>query len=166
MRAYNREGYTESALVSFLNAGPPSKPAEAVVLLEQAATFIRVQMPLIDEAFNGGSQIISYNLQIDDANGGPFVSVGGFEPVSMRTEYTLSGDYVIRGSTYRLRYRVKNDVDLVAWSEYSDVLYALVSDTPTPPPSPTLISATADSITLQLYESEDGGGSRILDYEL
>lgn len=30
MRAYNREGYTESALVSFLNAGPPDKPAETV----------------------------------------------------------------------------------------------------------------------------------------
>ena len=47
-------------------------------------------MPLIDDAYNGGSQIISYNLQIDDANGGPFVSVGGLDPVSMKTEYLIT----------------------------------------------------------------------------
>ena len=105
-------------------------------------------MPLIEDAYNGGSQIISYNLQIDDANGGPFVSVGGYDPISMRTEYTLSDAYVQRGATYRLRYRVKNDVDGASWSGYSDVLYALVSDTPTPPEPPSLVAATADSITL------------------
>lgn len=148
MRVYNREGSSESALITLLNAGPPDAPLSPVVLLEQSATFLRVSMPLIDDANNGGSQIISYNLQIDDANGGPFISVGGFDPISMKTEYVLSDAYVKRGATYRLRYRVKNDVDQVSWSGYSDVLYALVSDTPTPPEPPTLISATADSITL------------------
>ena len=122
-------------------------------------------MPLIEEADNGGSQIVSYNLQIDDANGGPFVSVGGFDPISMQTEYTLE-DQVSLGLTYRLRYRVKNAVDEDSWSDFSDVLYALVSSVPSPPDSPSLISATADSITLQFYESADGGGSKILEYEL
>ena len=83
----------------------------------------------------------------------------------MKTEYTLT-EYVKRGETYRLRYRVKNDVDVYAWSGYSAVLYALVSDTPSPPRPPGLISATANSITLQFYESSDGGGSRISGYEL
>ena len=41
-----------------------------------------------------------------------------------------------------------------------------MSDTPSPPAPPSLVAATADSITLELFESEDGGGSRILDYEL
>jgi hypothetical protein len=83
----------------------------------------------------------------------------------MKTDYTLT-EYVKKGITYRLRYRVKNDVDTYSWSGYSDVLYALVSDRPSPPLPPSLISATANSITLQLYESLNGGGSKILDYEL
>ena len=104
-------------------------------------------MPLIEEADSGGSSIISYNLQIDDANGGPFVSVGGYDPISMQTDYTLT-DHVRLGQTYRLRYRVRNDVDNESWSDFSDMLYALVSSTPSPPEPPSLISATADSITL------------------
>ena len=133
MRVFNREGSSESALITLLNAGPPDAPTQTVELLEQTATFLRVSMPLIADENNGGSQIISYNLQIDDANGGPFVNVGGVDPISMRTEYTLGSEYVTRGQTYRLRYRVKNDVDIYSWSDYSDVLYALVSDTPSPP---------------------------------
>ena len=34
MRVYNREGSSESALVTFLNAGPPDKPSSKVLLLE------------------------------------------------------------------------------------------------------------------------------------
>ena len=71
-------------------------------------------------------------MQIDDANGGAFVSVGGLDPISMKTEYIIE-DFVERGKIYRLRYRVKNDIDGDPWSDYSDVLYALVSDTPSPP---------------------------------
>ena len=116
-------------------------------------------MPLIADENNGGSQIISYNLQIDDAERGEFVSVGGFDPISMTTEYRLTN--VLRGKTYRLRYRVKNDVTGDSWSPYSPTLYALVADTPSPPKSPKLIVASSNSITLQLFESEDSGGSRI-----
>lgn len=90
VRVNNREGSSESALVTLLNAGPPNKPAGPVVLLEQTATYLRVKMPLIDDADNGGSQITSYNLQVDDGAGGAFISVGGEDPISMKTEYTLS----------------------------------------------------------------------------
>ena len=34
MRVYNREGSSESALITLLNAGPPDPPASPVVLLE------------------------------------------------------------------------------------------------------------------------------------
>lgn len=47
-------------------------------------------MPLIEQAASGGSLIISYNLQIDDANGGIFYDVAGNDPTSMKTEYTLT----------------------------------------------------------------------------
>ena len=66
----------------------------------------------------------------------------------MKTEYTLDDQYVKRGLIYRLRYRVKNDVDESSWGGFSDVLYALVSDTPSPPQPPSLVAATADQITL------------------
>ena len=101
---------------------------------------------------------------MDDAKGGDYVSVGGEEPISMKTDYTLAN--VTRGATYRLRYRVRNDVDEASWSDYSPVLWALAADVPDPPAPPALASATADSITLALTESGDSGGSRVLDYEL
>ena len=142
MQVFNREGYSDSALVTLLNAGPPDAPSNAVILLEQTATQIKIKMPLIAEENNGGSQIISYNLQIDDANGGDFVNVVGYDPISMKTEVVLK-DQVQRGKTYRLRYRVKNDADEKSWSDYSPVFYALVSDTPVHPKPPALVSATA-----------------------
>jgi hypothetical protein len=55
MRVYNREGYSESSLVTFLNAGPPDAPSLPVDLIEQSATYLIVSMPLIGDANNGGS---------------------------------------------------------------------------------------------------------------
>ena len=164
IEAFNREGSTDSSYVTLLNAGPPLAPTTAPVLDEQTDTYLKVSLPLVEAANNGGSDIISYSLQIDDGNGGDYVSVGGEDPISMKTDYMLAN--VTRGASYRLRYRVKNDVDDASWSEYSPVLFALAADVPDSPAPPTLASATADSITLTLAESSDSGGSRVLDYEL
>ena len=164
MVAFNREGSTDSALVTVLNAGPPNTPSSAPLLTDQTDTYITVSLPLISDDDNGGSDIVSYNIQMDDARGGDYVSVGGEDPISMQTEYTLAN--VTRGQTYRIRYRVKNGDDETSWSDYSPVLFALAAGVPDPPPPPALGSATADSITLEFSESGDSGGSKVLGYEL
>ena len=101
---------------------------------------------------------------MDDARGGDFVSVGGEDPISMQTEYTLAE--VTRGQTYRIRYRVKNGGDDTSWSGFSPVLFALAADVPAPPQPPALFSATTDTVTLSFSESTDSGGSKVLGYEL
>jgi hypothetical protein len=55
------------------------------------------------------------------------------------------------GLIYRLRYRVLN---LVGWSSYSPVLFALVASEPSAPRSPYLIRSTSSQITLGLFESD------------
>lgn len=66
VRVYNREGSSESSLVTLLNSGPPARPENPPEIVERAADFIRIKMPFIDDSRNGGSPIVSYNLQIDD----------------------------------------------------------------------------------------------------
>jgi hypothetical protein len=82
-------------------------------------------MPLVDDH----TQIISYELQIDDGFGGAFTSVAGFDKISMQTTYTIEN--LQEGLVYRLRYRVQN---VVGWSDFSPMLYALVATVPSTPP--------------------------------
>jgi hypothetical protein len=119
-------------------------------------------MPLIATANNGNSAIISYNLRMDDGIGGPFIDIGGADPYSMVTTYTITSG-IVRGRTYRVRYRVLNGA---GWSPLSSVLFATAATVPTAPPSPTLSSATGTTITLNFEESSDNGGSTITGYEL
>ena len=101
-------------------------------------------MPLIDDADNGNSPIISYELNMDDGYGGDFSVIGGFDPYSLVTTYTITTN-MTRGRTYRLRYRTRNGA---GWSDYSTVLYATAATVPSAPPSPALSSATGSSISL------------------
>jgi len=79
----------------------------------------------------------------------------------MQTEYQIGN--LTAGLIYRLRYRVLN---FVGWSTFSPTLYALVATVPSAPASPSLLSATATSITLDLAESLKNGGSKVTSYEL
>jgi len=85
VRAYNREDYVDSPFVRILNAGPPDDLTDAVVLVKQTDSYLQVTMPLIDQANVGNSDIISYNLQMDDGHGGDFYSIAGEDSLSMQT---------------------------------------------------------------------------------
>jgi hypothetical protein len=50
-----------------------------------------------------------------------------------------------RGVKYNLRYRVLN---YIGWSDYSNILYALAATNPSKSVPPSLIQATATTITL------------------
>jgi hypothetical protein len=65
-------------------------------------------------------------LQIDDGVGGPFISVGGYNINSLLTYYTITTG-IIRGRTYRLRYRALNGA---GWSSFSPILFALAATVP------------------------------------
>jgi hypothetical protein len=118
-------------------------------------------MPFIEASNNGGSPVISYNLEMDDGDGGDFKSLTGLISTSMLRDFTIKS--VIRGRTYRLRYRVLNAVE---WSDYSPNLFALVATKPSAPPKPSLGSATGSTITINFKESANSGGSKVTLYEL
>ena len=114
-------------------------------------------MPLVAE----DESIISYELQIDNGIGGAFNSVAGFIFDTKETEYTISG--LNAGSTYRLRYRVRN---FVGWSSFSPILYALCATIPSAPAPVDLVQATESTITLAFHESLYNGGTEIISYQL
>lgn len=144
--AFNMEGSTDSPIVSILYAGAPQQPPTSPMLDQSNSndTQITVVMPLISNTINGNSSIISYNLEMDDGQGGDFTSVGGYSPISMVTTYTVTSG-IQRSLTYGFRYRTLNGA---GWSPYSDILYAIAATTPAAPPAPTLDSATGSQIVL------------------
>lgn len=119
-------------------------------------------MSLIADADNGNSAITSYELDMDDGIGGSFSPVGGYDSDSLNITYTITAG-IVRGRTYRFKYRAKNGA---GWSDYSPILYATAATYPSAPAAPTLYSATGSSITLDFSESTDNGGSKITSYEL
>jgi len=55
---------------------------------------------------------------------------------------------------------------MYGWSEFSPITYILAADTPSTPPKPSFVSATDNSISIQLYPTADNGGSIVESYEL
>lgn len=84
---------------------------------------------LVTYAQRGGGYIDSYELNIDDGNGGSFVEVVGFT-----TFYTLNSILVTSGissgQTYRLRYRAHN---AQGWGPYSPIGTILAATIPSAP---------------------------------
>lgn len=91
---------------------------------------------------NGGSAILSYELQIDNGRGGNFTSLIGYEVYSLETSYTLSYN-ITAGGIYRFRCRSLN---INGWSSWSEITYIKAASVPSRPPAPKLINAISTSI--------------------
>jgi hypothetical protein len=111
---------------------------------------------------NGGSAILSYEIQMDNGNGGSFVSLIGGSSNSMETVYLISTGITV-GTLYRFRYRALNTN---GWSEFSPINYIAAATVPARPPTPKFLSATITSVTLSLFKSINSRGSQINSYEL
>lgn len=119
-------------------------------------------MPLIPDANNGNSPIITYHLEMDDGQGGPFTTIAGEDPFSLTTTHTIT-ENIMRGYTYQFRYRTRNSA---GWSGYSSIAYITAARVPEAPAAPKFNTASSTSITLDFSESLDNGGSSIQSYEL
>lgn len=107
----------------------------------------------------GGSTILSYNLQMDDG-------AGSFSNVHGLSSNTLGLDALVKattGVTYGFRYRALN---LYGWSEFSPITYILAAAIPETPPRPDFVSATDNSITIQMYPADDSKGAFVTHYVL
>ena len=160
VRAYNREGFVDSASYSaVLHAAVPVTPPSPPELetIGSNSTQMTIALPELVGAETGNSDIQAYSLEVDDGQAGDFVAFGS---PSMSLEIVVPAT---RGLAYRLRYRARNSV---GWGGYSPELSALAAEPPSPPAAPIYVSATGSSITLAFTESEDDGGARISGYEL
>lgn len=163
LQATNEIGSTLStAYLSAILAGIPPAPTSGPINIPllTTASSIGVQMPQVSD--DGGSEITSYNLMMDDGKNGDFVSVAGYPIDNLEQIYTFTQG-IVKGNTYRFMYRVKN---ILGWSDYSDHTYILAAGVPSQPPPPQLSDSAPTYITLVFTASADNGGSLITSYEL
>jgi hypothetical protein len=64
---------------------------------------------------NGGTQIIGYNMQIDDGNNGEFTSIIGGADNSLDTNVLVTAG-IAKGKIYRAKYRAINSIGAGAFS--------------------------------------------------
>lgn len=166
MRAHNLAGDFDSIPAVVVLAAVPDTPLSAPS--SNAAVTdtsqIAVSYGALTAAQNGGSDVLSYELQVDDGRGGDFRSLLGNETSgdSLETFYVL-GEGITGGGLYRFRYRARN---VNGWSIFSPVAYLRAADAPGRPAAPILVSVDATAFTVRLPRAATDGGSSILWYEL
>ena len=157
--ASNRAGSTSSDTVSFILASTPGKPALATS--ESDGKYLKV---IMSAPSNGGSSIVTYQLQVDFDDRKGFVTVsGGDSKHTLTLDYTISSEALTTGDRYRARYRAKNKV---GWGEWSDIAYLLVAGAPSTPPAPRLVSASAGNIRIYISSVDSDNGSPIKNYHV
>lgn len=91
-----------------------------------------------------------------------FVSLAGKETFTLQTYFVVTQG-IARGEEYVFRYRGINQVGAGEWS---DLVIVKAATIPSHPPQPEYVSSTSTTITLQLFETSDNGGSKITGYKL
>lgn len=89
---------------------------------------------MFTSAENGGSTVLGYDLWRDDGNNGAYTRLYNVDNV-------LSDSYidtnVVKGKTYKYKYRVRN---INGWGGFSSAGYLFAADKPSKPAIPTLSS--------------------------
>ena len=165
IRAHNNAGYTDSAPLVVVLAAVPDTPTVAPTsdATMTNKTLIKIDYTPLTSAQNGGSDVLSYDLQMDDGEGGNFTSLIGGEGAadSLATTYT-NGYNLISGNLYRFKYRARN---VNGWSaSFSPIAYIRAATRPQRPAAPVFLSVDATSITVQITKTLDDGGSNVLSY--
>lgn len=161
--AFNEIGLTDSPIISTVLASVPDAPPIPVfVASSSSSSKITIDISDFPSSSNGGSEILSFEVQWAEGRAGSFVSLVGATSPFTATTYSKSSD-VVKGTTYRFRYRAAN---IRGFGDFSPELTVLAASVPQAPPKPQLISVDSTSIHLSLMPSADNGGSLVTDYQL
>lgn len=163
--AINNAGSTESSPVSIVLASVPDTPSTGPTSDTDKTNDKQITVDFGPQATseNGGADIFSYQLQIDNGRGGVFSCLIGCDTnYSLETTFTIA-EGINSGTMYRFRYRSLNTNGYSGWSP---ITYIVAATVPKRPPAPTFVTATATSISLSFSASTDSKGSDITSYSL
>ncbi len=166
--AANEIGSTPSLVGYALFAAVPDAPIYGPTSDREITNRQRIKADwqAIAAGADGGSEVLSYQLDMDDGAGGDFKPLTGREESStggyLKLTFTVY-EGIRAGVTYRYRYRAMNGV---GWSAYSPISYIKAASVPSAPPPPTLAAAASTGVTLSLSPSTEDGGSPITRYKI
>jgi len=148
------------ALVEEVPHKPQASPRRDYEL--STDSLMQVEWDALDNPENGGAQILSYQLQYDDASAGSiWTNVIGFSDDSVLLTAGVS-DSIQVGKTYLFRYRGKN---VHGWGPYSDslsLIAAQVADTP----DEVVTSNEATFVRITWTEPAYNGGTPLLGFRV
>ena len=159
VEALNAIGYsqisetnTEGALIQIKPHKPSSAPRRGANT-DKTQIFVEFD-EVIDD---GGSQIISYSLEMDDGTG--FISVSGEAGEDLTRTRQVTQD-IVSGQSFDFRYRAQN---IFGWSEYSDVVTIIASSVPSQPLNvATTNNESTTTVTISWDIPNESGGDGIL----
>ena len=163
IHALNSAGLSSlSDILQVVVAGIPSTPTSAPTEDSTTTSKSTIGVTYLQPS-DQGSSILSYDVQIDDGIGGTFTTFAGGQTNYLNL-YAVATTNIIKGETYRVRYRARN---VNGWSDYSDIAYILAASPPDAPPSaPLYVTSTDTSITLLLTFSISNNGAPITSHKL
>lgn len=89
VKAYNYAGVSESPVLGVLFATKPLVPPQPRKVVDMSnSTQVTIDMSDFPESSNGGCQIISFNVQMDDGLGSSFTSAVGETYPYLSLQYT------------------------------------------------------------------------------
>jgi hypothetical protein len=129
--ASNLMGYgEESAVFTFTPRSVPARPARAPRNLVQQTTRSQIHIEYDAVSENGGSELLRYNIYMDDGMDGDFL--GPFENGPTLTTWNSDGITLTAGRIYKLKFSSTN---VHGESELSDEVSILAAEVPSPPSS-------------------------------
>ena len=115
--AYNLQGsVTSTVSASILLASVPDKPAFPPTADPDLTNGYQIRVEYKVVPGNGGSPLLSYELQIGSLNLNDFVSVVGNDPQTLQLYFVITKG-IVKGQSYALRYRAINSIGSGPWSD-------------------------------------------------
>ena len=164
MKATNIIGTVVSDEISWVLAAVPDQPTGPPTINYTGTSTTRIQAdyPAFSTSMNGGSAVLSYELEIYDYDASQWKSlVGGNGTFTLAASFTAEG--LERGRIYMFRYRAWN---VNGGGSYSPIAHLLAASPPAQVPQPQYGASTTSSITVLLQPTPDDGGAMVTRMEL
>ena len=163
LHALNSAGiFSASDILEVVVAGVPSQPSSPPSEDSSTTSKSTIGVTYL-QPDDQGSSILTYDVQIDDGIGGPFTTFAGGQTAYLKLSAVASTN-IIKGETYRVRYRASN---VNGWSAYSNIAHILAASSPDAPPAgPLYITSTDTTIALLLTFSVENNGAPITSHKL